>query len=172
MKNRWCLVIVAQELTNLFTGSVSTGWPTDWWANHRSPYPIMVAVEVVRDLGYIQESKDYDEEFKNDPLYVWHRNMKRTYGWDLYRNMLSAVKTDGIMWDRLGPNPGKTRTNYVLAYMALGAGKLNLSSAAETIPNADQKMVEDIVRARETIHMISRNEQKWMQYLSGDYSLS
>jgi hypothetical protein len=169
-KNRWCLVISAQELVNLFTGSISAGWPSDWWANQKSPFPIMVAVEVVRDLGYAHEANEYDREFGSDPLYVWHRSLRRTYGWDLYRKMFSAMKTDGVQLDRLGPNPSKKLTNYVLAYMSLGAGELYLQSATQTIPNADQRMVQDIVGTRQRILASPRTDQRWAQYLSGDLS--
>ena len=171
-KNRWCLVISAQELVNLFTGSVSAGWPSDWWANHKSPFPIMVAVEVVRDLGYEQEANECDREFESDPLYVWHRSLRRTYGWDLYRNMFSAMKTDGVQLGRLGPNPSKRLTNYVLAYMSLGAGGLYLQSATQTIPNADQRMVQNIIGTRQRILASPRTDQRWIQYLSGNYSSS
>lgn len=34
-------------MVNLFTGQVvSGGWPVDWWANHRSPFSLMTAVEI------------------------------------------------------------------------------------------------------------------------------
>ena len=169
-KNRWCLVISAQELVNLFTGSISAGWPSDWWANHKSPFPIMVAVEVIRDLGYEQEANEYDREFESDPLYVWHKSVKRTHGWDLYRTMFSAMKSDGIQLDRLGPNPSKRLTNYVLAYMSLGAGGIYLQSATQAIPNADQKMVQDIIGIRQRILATSRTDQRWVEYLSGTIS--
>jgi hypothetical protein len=171
-KNRWCLVISAQELVNLFTGSISSGWPTDWWANHKSPFPIMAAVDVVRDLGYTQEAKEYDREFEKDSLYVWHRNMKRTHGWSLYRNMFSAVKADGIQWDRIGANPSKLRTNYVLAYMGIGAGRLDLPSVAEMIQDADLKMVEEIMRVRERAKALPHIDQRWTQFVTGNYARS
>ena len=167
-KDRWCLVISAQELVNLFTGSISAGWPSDWWANHRSPFPIMVAVEVVRDLGYVQEANEYDKEFESDQIYVWHRSLRRRHGWDLYRNMFSAMKSDGIRLDRLGPNPGKRLTNYVLAYMSLDAVGLDLQSATQLIPDADQRMVQNIIGIRQRILASPRTDQRWVQYLNGN----
>jgi hypothetical protein len=166
-KNRWCLVIPAQELVNLFTGSISGGWPLDWWADHKSPFPIMVAVEVVRDLGYVREADDYDTEFREDPLYVWHRNVKTAHGWQLYRNMFSAMKADGVRWDRLGSNPGKTLTNYVLAYMRIGAGALRLPSVEGIVPNADPRLIETIFKVRQEMQRIPRSDQRWVQYLEG-----
>jgi thiamine transporter ThiT len=52
------------------------------------------------------------------------------------------MKNESIQRDRLGPNPSKIRTNYVLAYMSIGASGFYLKSAKETVPNADQEMVE------------------------------
>lgn len=167
-ENRWCLVISAQELVNLFTGSICRGWPSDWWADHRSPFPIMVAIEIIRDLGYVQEADDSHEEFKGDPLYIWHREMKRKYGWRIYRNMFSAMKADGIQLDQLGPNPGKLRTNYVLAYMSIDTDELDLSSAA-TISSADLSMIQAIIRARQRIQMLPLTDRRWKQYLEGNY---
>ena len=169
VKNRWCLVISAQELTNLFTGSICSGWPTDWWANHKSPFPIMVAVEVIRDLGYANEANDYDSEFQDDPLYLWHKNVRKTCGWEVYQNMFSAMKKDGIQLDRLGPNPGRTRTNYVLAYMRTGAGVLRLPTAIGIVPDADQDMIEAISLTRGKIQAIPRSDQTWAKYLKGEY---
>ena len=169
VQNRWCLVISAQELVNLFTGSICSGWPTDWWANHRSPFPIMVAVEVVRDLGYLQEANEYDAEFEKDPLYMWHKKVKGTLGWSLYRKMFSAMREDGIQLDRIGSNPSRIRTNYVLAYMGIGAGGFYLNSANGTIPDADQKIVEELIDIREQIQRIPRDNQRWLSYLDGNY---
>lgn len=169
VQNRWCLVISAQELVNLFTGSICSGWPVDWWANHRSPFPIMVAVEVVRDLGYLQEANDFDDEFEKDELYTWHKKVKATLGWNLYRKMFSAIKEDGVQLDRIGSNPSKLRTNYVLAYMGIGAGGFYLNSATGTIPGADQKMVEEVIDTRQQIQRYPRHDQKWLSYLNGNY---
>ncbi len=169
VQNRWCLVISAQELVNLFTGSICSGWPIDWWANHRSPFPMMVAVEVVRDLGYLQESNDYDAEFEKDPLYVWHKRVKETFGWDLYRRMFSAIKEDGIQWDRIGSNPSKIRTNYVLAYMGIGAGGVYMNSATDTIPDANQEIVEEVIDIRQQIQRYPHDGQKWLSFLVGNY---
>jgi hypothetical protein len=169
VQNRWCLVISAQELVNLFTGSICSGWPTDWWANHRSPFPIMVAVEVVRDLGYLQEANDYDAEFEKDPLYMWHKKVKTTFGWNLYRKMFTAMREDGIQLDRIGSNPSRIRTNYVLAYMGIGAGGFYLKTANGTIPDVDQKIVEELIGIREQIQRIPRDNQKWLSYLDGNY---
>jgi hypothetical protein len=129
----------------------------------------MVAVEVVRDLGYLQEANDHDAEFEKDPLYVWHKKVKETLGWSLYRKMFSAMREDGVQLDRIGSNPSRIRTNYVLAYMAIGAGGFHLYSANDAIPDADQKTVEELIDIRKRIQHVPRDNQKWLSYLDGNY---
>jgi len=66
--NQYCYGIIAHELCNLFTGEkVSSGWPTQWWANHRSPFPTMIANQALRKTvsQYYRAWGDY-----NDPLVV------------------------------------------------------------------------------------------------------
>jgi hypothetical protein len=66
--NQYCYGIIAHELCNLFTGEkVSSGWPTEWWANHRSPFPTMIANQALRKIvpQYYRAWGDY-----NDPLVV------------------------------------------------------------------------------------------------------
>jgi hypothetical protein len=38
-------------MVNLSTGALASGgWPMDWWADHRSPFPLMTAVQIETDL--------------------------------------------------------------------------------------------------------------------------
>ena len=66
--NEFCYGILAHELCNLFTGEqVSGGWPTAWWANHRSPFPTMIANEAMKGRvpEFYRRWGDY-----NDPLVI------------------------------------------------------------------------------------------------------
>jgi hypothetical protein len=69
----------------------------------------------------------------------------------------------------MGSNPSGIRTNYVLAYMGIGAGGFYLNSANGTIPDADQKIVEELIDIREQIQRIPRDNQRWLSYLDGNY---
>ena len=47
IKAYWAHILITHEMVNLFTGQVVCGgWPVDWWANHRSPFPLMTAIEI------------------------------------------------------------------------------------------------------------------------------
>jgi hypothetical protein len=66
--NQYCYGIIAHELCNLLTGEkISPGWPTEWWANHRSPFPTMIANQALRKIvpQFYRAWGDY-----NDPLVV------------------------------------------------------------------------------------------------------
>lgn len=66
--NQFCYGIIAHELCNLFTGEkVSAGWPTEWWANHRSPFPTVIANQALKSTvsQFYRMWGNY-----NDPLVV------------------------------------------------------------------------------------------------------
>lgn len=75
--NQFCYGIITHELCNLFTGEcVTPGWPTAWWANHRSPFPTMIANEVMRQLvpRFYRMWGDY-----NDPLVLMFERMYNSH---------------------------------------------------------------------------------------------
>lgn len=75
--NGFCYGILAHELCNLFTGErVTAGWPTAWWANHRSPFPTMIANQALRKIvpEYYRRWGDY-----NDPLVVMFERLYDDY---------------------------------------------------------------------------------------------
>ncbi|MHB2036159.1 MAG: hypothetical protein ACYCPW_05385 [Nitrososphaerales archaeon] len=75
--NQHCYGIITHELCNLFTGEcVSRGWPTAWWANHRSPFPTMIANEVMSVLvpKYYRMWGDH-----SDPLVQMFERLYKTY---------------------------------------------------------------------------------------------
>ncbi|MHB8567269.1 MAG: hypothetical protein ACYC7D_13190 [Nitrososphaerales archaeon] len=75
--NQYCYGIISHELCNLFTGEcVTPGWPTAWWANHRSPFPTVIANEVMHSAvpRFYRMWGDY-----NDPLVVMFERMYKTY---------------------------------------------------------------------------------------------
>jgi len=66
--NQYCYGIIAHELCNLFTGEkVSAGWPTEWWANHRSPFPTVIANQAMKKTvsQFYRHWGNY-----NDPLVI------------------------------------------------------------------------------------------------------
>jgi len=161
--NRWCLCISVQELVNLFTGSLSGGWPVDWWADHKSPFPIMASIEAVFALGFKQEAQSHHEDFAKDPLYAWFRRILEANGWPLFQTMFANVRKDGIKWDDIDGNPSKLRTNYTLSYLDISP------LPGDPIPNADNAMIDQICEAHLKLQSIPRGDPRWCEFLHGNY---
>ena len=121
IKAYWAHILITHEMVNLFTGAVvSGGWPVDWWANHRSPFPLMTAVEI--EYALVPEMAVFhDRQGRGDPLVVMFRKLKDQYGWSMFRKAFRTAVEDGINWDAFGANPPRLRTAYVSAYLQLGA---------------------------------------------------
>jgi hypothetical protein len=47
----WGYVLPLHESINVFTGLLSNGWPTDWWADHRSPFPNAMDAEFMQAIA-------------------------------------------------------------------------------------------------------------------------
>ena len=121
IKAYWAHILITHEMVNLFTGAVvSGGWPVDWWANHRSPFPLMTAVEI--EYALVPEMAVFhDRQGRGDPLVVMFRKLKDQYGWSMFRKAFRTAIDDGIHWDSFDANPSALRTAYVAAYLQFGA---------------------------------------------------
>ncbi len=147
IKAYWAHILITHEMVNLFTGQVvSGGWPVDWWANHRSPFPLMTAVEIEYAL-VPQMAVFHDRQGREDPLVVMFRQLKDQFGWAMFRKAFRTAIDDGIHWDSLGPNPGALRTAYVAAYLQIGAPEDIDHILAPLVPGYDARAVKDILRA-------------------------
>jgi hypothetical protein len=143
----WAYVLITHEMVNLFTGDiVSGGWPVDWWADHRSPFPYITAVQI--ELALRPEIGIKHLAATDDPLVRMFADLKDQYGWNMFRTAFKFAIDDGINWSRVGPNPSPVLTNYVVAYLQLGAGKPLDEYMATLVPAYDRKMIDDILRAR------------------------
>ena len=117
IKAYWAHILITHEMVNLFTGQVvSGGWPVDWWANHRSPFPLMTAVEIEYSL-VPQMAVFHERQGREDPLVVMFLRLKDQFGWAMFRKAFRTAIDDGIQWDRFGANPSSLRTAYVAAYL-------------------------------------------------------
>jgi len=47
----WGYLLPLHESINVFTGLLSVGWPTDWWADHRSPFPNAMDAEFMQSIA-------------------------------------------------------------------------------------------------------------------------
>ncbi|HEY0868307.1 MAG TPA: hypothetical protein VGE01_13055 [Fimbriimonas sp.] len=174
IKAFWAHVLITHEMVNLFTGqAVSGGWPVDWWANHRSPFPLMTAVQIeyqlVPEIGvhHLRQSE-------KDPLVRMFMSLKNQYGWAMFRKAFRMAVQDGVQWDRFGGNPSSLRTNYVAAYLQMGAPEDISPILTGLVPGFDARVVADIVRAHQRWQNAKAGskayEQNRTRFLSGSYA--
>lgn len=173
IRGYWGYVLITHEMVNLFTGQIiSGGWPVDWWANHRSPFPLVTAVQI--EYALVPEvAIHHAKQINADPLCQMFLRLKDQYGWHLFRKAFKLAVDDGINWERIGENPSKLRTNYVCAYLQMAAPEDLTPYFAGVVPDFDPKMVADIIKARERWRSLPENDarRKELQalFLDGKY---
>jgi len=147
--NPWAHICSVQEITNSYTADVAGGWPRDWWADHKSPFPIFVNWNILDDLG-ITDAYTFDYALQHgpgpsgntgtdmDPWYVsssgfqqWDpqekifRYLEALGGWAMFGSMFQYLDQDQIRLEVAAPaqyNISELRSEYVVAYMSLGYG--------------------------------------------------
>jgi len=173
IKAYWAHILITHEMVNLFTGEVvSGGWPVDWWANHRSPFPLMTAIEI--EYALVPEMAVFHErQGREDPLVGMFLRLKDQYGWAMFRRAFRTAIADGINWEALGANPSAVRTAYVAAYLQIGAPEDISAILAPLVPGYDEQAVKDIVKARTRWNALpdgsTRRNHLKAAYLKGDY---
>ncbi len=128
------------EAINDWTGMSSSGWPTDWWADHQSAFPNLMDFHIMASIGATnsdanltkaataQKARFYPGGDTADPKVVALDNvfsaMPNGDGFAGFSHLFALQKGDGVSWDGLGvPNPDVKRSEYVVSYMSLAAGK-------------------------------------------------
>ena len=134
----WGYLLSLHEMINDFTGQVSSGWPTDFWADHISAFPNSMDWHIMETLGKkgndanltkaaaAQKMRFYPGGDSADPRVPMFDQIfdLPSYGFPGLSRVFSFVEADKLSWDGLGvPNPDQKRTEYVMAYLSLGAGK-------------------------------------------------
>jgi hypothetical protein len=140
-------LLVLHEFVNQWTGLVTGGWPTDWWADHRSPFPNSMDEQIMRALGEtaaadIQHGRFSDPQSGDyDPEVVMFNEHFDAYGFAGLARAFALIRADGLKWfDLRDPpnytdqttfvsgNPSALLSSYVTAYLSLGAG-VNVTDA-------------------------------------------
>jgi hypothetical protein len=173
IKAYWAHILITHEMVNLFTGQVVCGgWPVDWWANHRSPFPLMTAVEIEYAL-VPQMAVFHERQGRKDPLVVMFLHLQDQFGWAMFRKAFRAAIDDGIQWDAFGANPSALRSAYVAAYLQIGAPEDIGGILGPLVPGFDAQAVKDIIRARSQWSALPEESSKRKAlkaaFLKGDY---
>ncbi|MGB9071655.1 MAG: hypothetical protein WCC22_03215 [Terriglobales bacterium] len=146
----WGYLLTLHEAINVYTGLVSAGWPTDWWADHRSPFPNAFDYEIMQAIGTAQNNSNlllsataqknrldnqsqypsgYDTEVAMF-INFWTQFCQGSpcSGFPAYSNAFKSVIEDGISWPNASGDPNFTGDNnysaqlteYVIAYLQMG----------------------------------------------------
>jgi hypothetical protein len=148
----WGYLLTLHEAINVHTGFVSGGWPTDWWADDRSPFPNAFDYEIMEAIGTAQNNQTlllsataqknrFDNESQNpsgyDPEVAMFINFFAQFctgspcsGFPAYTNAFNYVVEDGISWPNVSGDTNFTGDNdfgaqlseYVIAYLQMGFG--------------------------------------------------
>ena len=188
---------MAHEFGNFYTGNIlSAGWPCDWWADHgacpsvpgvESPAPASFANVALQQINWqssAQVSQDVDNENKNDVLFVMFRDkLIGKYGIGMFKTAFNAARQDLMDWTKIdsGKNPSGLLTNYVAAYLTIGANT-DLSPIFNNYANQpypsgmtgfDGKVMNDIIAARNLIYNATYQGKDvtaaWNAYRTGKY---
>jgi hypothetical protein len=141
------------EAINVWTGSVSSGWPSDYWADHVSGFPLSTDWHVMATIG--AATGDANLAASSAALHSQYENGDSRIrmfddifalgemGYTGYSRAFGYVQKDGIGWDSLGvPNPDQKRSEYVVAYVSLGAGQsilpiMQAASVCNDVPDTN-----------------------------------
>ena len=135
----WGFLLSLHETINDWTGQVSNGWPTDFWADHVSAFPNSMDWHIMEALGtqdsdsnlslaaMAQKARFYPGGDSQDPRVPMFDTIFSlpNMGFAGYSRIFSYIKADQLSWDAVavaGANPDARRTEYVIAYLSLGAG--------------------------------------------------
>jgi hypothetical protein len=124
------------EAINTWTGSIAGSWPTDWWADHRSPFPNSMDAFFLKAIGdatnnatlqqaAIHQTSRFDCVGGDgcDKEVVLFNTFFTNYGGFMgFANAFKFLLGDGIRLGNVSPNPSPLLTEYVAAYLQLGFG--------------------------------------------------
>ena len=150
IKAYWAHILITHEMVNLFTGQVvSGGWPVDWWANHRSPFPLMTAVEIEYAL-VPQMAVFHERQGREDPLVGMFLHSRTSTAGRCSARRSVRPSTTGSSGTHSAPIRPRLRTAYVAAYLQIGAPEDISGILGPLVPGYDAQAVKDIVKARST----------------------
>lgn len=126
-KDQWRMWIVAHEMANLFAHHYAGagGYPSDWWANGRSPFPVYAAAIVAERLGENETArwlKTVDAE-KPDQKLFW--KLHERGGFKTFSRFFKLLREDGVDLARIGqpwPAADERRSTWAAAYLSMAAG--------------------------------------------------
>lgn len=174
---RWIRGVIIGEVINSTTGSVSDNWPRDWWADDVWYFPGFMAGEILKTAVDSAFASYWitSEKYPTYPVYNTFVSLLNQYGWSFYKNFFAGVLADSMKWANIGANPSKIKSDYVIAYLSLAAGK-NLGGvfASDKVANADSVEVAAIMDVEKRLVIATKARLNvataWADFRKGDYA--
>lgn len=174
---RWIRGVIIGEVINSTTGAVSGDWPRDWWCDDVWYFPGFMAGELLKQSVDSAFGNYWltSEKYPTYPVYNTFKSLLNEFGWTFYKNFFAAVLADSMHWGNIGANPSKIKTDYVIAYLSLAAGR-NLGGVFTTdkVANADSVEVAAIMDVEKRLVVATKNKLKvataWADFRKGDYA--
>jgi hypothetical protein len=174
---RWIRGVIIGEVINSTTGSVSGDWPRDWWCDDVWYFPGFMAGELLKQTVDTAFGNYWltSEKYPTYPVYNTFKSLLTQFGWIYYKNFFATVLADSMHWDKVGPNPSKIKTDYVIAYLSLAAGT-NLGAAfiTDKVANADSVEVAAIMSVEQRLVAATKSKLNvataWADFRKGDYA--
>jgi hypothetical protein len=174
---RWIRGVIIGEVINSTTGAVSGDWPRDWWCDDVWYFPGFMAGELLKQTVDTAFGNYWltSEKYPTYPVYNTFKSLLNEFGWTFYKNFFAAVLADSVHWGNIGANPSKIKTDYVIAYLSLAAGR-NLGGVFSTdkVANADSVEVAAIMNVEKRLVIATKSKLKvataWADFRKGDYA--
>jgi hypothetical protein len=173
----WIKGVVIGECVNVTTGKVTGDWPVDWWVDGVWYFPGFVVVDVLKEADNATTATKWetDEHYPTYPVYNLFRSLLTEFGWEYYKDFFARITDDDMDWFRVGTNPSNIKTNYIIAYMSLIAGR-NLAGSFQTakVSAAEATVIEDIMGVEQMLRSADAQNKNtssaWDSFRNGNYA--
>ncbi len=174
---RWIRGVVIGEVINASTGAVTDNWPRDWWVDDVWYFPGFMAGEILKTTVSDEFSNYWltSESYPTYPVYNVFKLLLAEQGWDYWKRFFATITADKMEWGKIGANPSKLKTDYVIAYMGLAAGR-NLGGTMKTAKVSASDSVEVAAIMYVERGLIEADKQKkstasaWSDFRAGNYA--
>ncbi len=174
---RWIRGVIIGEVINSTTGAVSDNWPRDWWSDDVWYFPGFVAGELLKQAVDTAFATYWltSEKYPTYPVYNTFKSLLTQFGWSFYQNLFASILADSMKWGNIGANPSQIKTDYVIAYFGLAAGK-NMAGVfdSDKVANVDSTEVAAIMDVEMRLLIATKEKLNvataWADYRKGDYA--
>ncbi len=138
----WGYLLALHEAINDWTGMSTPGWPTDYWADHVSGFPNEMDWRIMGTLGASLHDANLTAASPAQKARFWPGGDSADSrvqmfdsifvlpawgdGYCVFGRIFCLIHMAGLNWNQVATavaNPDERRSEYVAAYLSLGAGQ-------------------------------------------------